>query len=534
MKRGPTLSHEMMTQQVLFFVLTSYLVSTTSGYITNHTNLVDQQCPTRCLCNQEVVDCSYLGLEEIPNVPVKTKVLILTGNKIKRIADMDRLGNIEALYLHGNKITDVTTLLAASFLKILDVSNNPIGCDCKLQMTLDSLSKQNIQLVNLDSTKCAFPRRLYGQSLSDLMMGVNVCNKHRQQRDDSEEDSRHGGAICEGNPCKHGGTCVMRPHHTWQCVCQPEYQGKYCEWRTGDMLSMTVTDVTSCDIEVRWSIDAEDIMDFRLVYMEDYIEFNPQETKVSLNGSSRWYRIEQLKPDTTYTICLAAFSYTSRKRSPGNIIEEVCLLQKTDPSQTTQHSRPNRPLTDSAMPVPSLDGATDDKLDLQTIMTIFGVILCICLVLICVVAILYVIRLRGITLTRRGRHRRHSPPNVINVENPTYGSTSSPTPSVQDIPIGESGNGIVTQDNDVPLILETSGNIVGVHTCSNQDVLDESTTNASLTATLQDNTLKTIQDPQDTLRIQIIDEELSHHENMQHSVNDMNELDNPEQQVIQC
>ncbi|XP_072103012.1 biglycan b [Mobula birostris] len=67
-------------------------------------------CPFGCQCQIRVVQCSDLGLKEVPaNIPSDTTLLDLQNNKITEIKEKDfkNLGKLYALYLVNNKIKKV-------------------------------------------------------------------------------------------------------------------------------------------------------------------------------------------------------------------------------------------------------------------------------------------------------------------------------------------------------------------------------------------------------------------------------------------
>ncbi|KAM3871653.1 biglycan b [Diretmus argenteus] len=69
-----------------------------------------QLCPFGCHCQLRVVQCSDLGLTEVPkNIPVDTKFLDLQNNRITELKENDfkGLSNLYALSLVNNKISKV-------------------------------------------------------------------------------------------------------------------------------------------------------------------------------------------------------------------------------------------------------------------------------------------------------------------------------------------------------------------------------------------------------------------------------------------
>ncbi|KAJ8015891.1 hypothetical protein DPEC_G00001260 [Dallia pectoralis] len=67
-------------------------------------------CPFGCQCQLKVVQCSDLGLTEVPKgIPADTKLLDLQNNRITELkeSDFSRLSNLYALSLVNNKISKV-------------------------------------------------------------------------------------------------------------------------------------------------------------------------------------------------------------------------------------------------------------------------------------------------------------------------------------------------------------------------------------------------------------------------------------------
>ncbi|XP_069084898.1 decorin [Pleurodeles waltl] len=68
-------------------------------------------CPFRCQCHLRVVQCSDIGLENVPkDIPSDTTLLDLQNNKITEIkeGDFKNLKNLHALILVNNKITKIS------------------------------------------------------------------------------------------------------------------------------------------------------------------------------------------------------------------------------------------------------------------------------------------------------------------------------------------------------------------------------------------------------------------------------------------
>ncbi|KAM8974307.1 decorin [Pelodytes ibericus] len=78
-------------------------------------------CPFRCQCHLRVVQCSDIGLEQVPkDIPPDTTLLDLQNNKITEIKDDDfkKLKNLHALILVNNKIKSISPSAFASLTKL--------------------------------------------------------------------------------------------------------------------------------------------------------------------------------------------------------------------------------------------------------------------------------------------------------------------------------------------------------------------------------------------------------------------------------
>ena len=528
---------------LLLLMLSGYSVGVTSYDVTRRMTSGNRDCPAGCVCNDDdfTVDCSHAGLGAIPHVPPKTKILILCRNSITHVGETDvsRMTHLEELYLQGNRIYDITdgTFRQLLRLKLLDLSDNPLHCGCNLKSELDLFNREeetvNLQLLNLEGTMCDFPRHLRGTSIRVLDSGMADCRRRERRH------ARHG-EFCNSNPCMHGGTCRPARRGSGMCDCPVGYSGSYCEWHQGDRLRVTIDDVTGHYIELRWTIDV-DVMGFRIRYVEDPAEPQTQEEQEWLNGTARWYKLTDIQPDTRYEICVAAFGYYMHRRSPGYLIEEVCLHQRTNPIPSTVGNTHSHRLPTPYHPTDPLN-TTDGQMTTKMVMTIFGTILSICILLILAVATMYVSRNRGIRLIPR-RRRRQSPPNIVQIDNTAYRSTGSPTPSVQDAQIPEE-NARTNQDNDIPLILVTSdstedlasrsGSSDGAKTVCAEATSNSSSINASA-ASPQDETCS-IDETRDLPERGNGDGDSSHEENFEngHLMKDNADSERSEKEIIQC
>ncbi|KAM3915542.1 platelet glycoprotein IX-like [Leptodactylus fuscus] len=122
------------------------------------------ECPVQCKCinltqNTLRVDCSSQNLKDIPSLPRET----------------------EELYLQDNLLTVIT---AGAFdklinLKKLNLSSNPLHCDCKIWYLIMWLSDGNMDGVS--GIKCVYPSPLYGKAVSQLT-GNEITSCSRRTR----------------------------------------------------------------------------------------------------------------------------------------------------------------------------------------------------------------------------------------------------------------------------------------------------------------------------------------------------------------
>lgn len=121
-------------------------------------------CPVQCKCinltdNTLRVDCSSQNLKNFPSLPKET----------------------EELYLQENLLTAVP---AGAFdnlinLKKLNLSSNPLYCDCKIWYLIMWLSDENMDGVS--GIKCVYPAPLYGKPVSQLT-GNEITSCSRRTR----------------------------------------------------------------------------------------------------------------------------------------------------------------------------------------------------------------------------------------------------------------------------------------------------------------------------------------------------------------
>ncbi|XP_063794867.1 platelet glycoprotein IX-like isoform X2 [Pseudophryne corroboree] len=125
---------------------------------------VEGDCPVKCKCTNLTgkafkVDCSLRNLEDMPSFPEET----------------------EELYLQENLLT---TVPAGAFdnlvnLKKLNLSSNPLHCDCKIWYLIMWLADGGMDTVS--GIKCLSPSSLHGKPVSQLS-GKQIASCSRPSR----------------------------------------------------------------------------------------------------------------------------------------------------------------------------------------------------------------------------------------------------------------------------------------------------------------------------------------------------------------
>lgn len=118
------------------------------------------------------LDVGECGLKTVPvhtfsNVNRLTH-LSLDGNQLQTIYYQSIPNNLRYLNLAGNKITNVPTkvLLSLSFLRRIDLSENPVNCTCSLMLMQDWFSGRGVALEN--DVICNSPTPYHGKNLNKI------------------------------------------------------------------------------------------------------------------------------------------------------------------------------------------------------------------------------------------------------------------------------------------------------------------------------------------------------------------------------
>lgn len=118
-----------------------------------------EECPSDCICQSSAVTCKG-DLESLPELPSKTKILILSQNKLRlNVASFSRSGELRILDLSSNEIEHIENeaFSTMSNLVKLDLSDNQIAyLKAGHFLGLDSVYFLNIKLNPLISLNYHF------------------------------------------------------------------------------------------------------------------------------------------------------------------------------------------------------------------------------------------------------------------------------------------------------------------------------------------------------------------------------------------
>ncbi|XP_073448387.1 leucine-rich repeat and transmembrane domain-containing protein 1 [Aquarana catesbeiana] len=132
-------------------------------------------CPDICTCqtSSRMVDCSYRGLLEIPNLPLQTQILYLQGNQIRAInhTSFTYVASLRILDLSNNSISRVPPY-AFHFLRslqVLNLTNNLIDhLESQVFTPLMALKELDLSHNNLS----ALPESLGNNTRNLTILGV--------------------------------------------------------------------------------------------------------------------------------------------------------------------------------------------------------------------------------------------------------------------------------------------------------------------------------------------------------------------------
>lgn len=131
-------------------------------------------CPFGCQCHIRVVQCSDLGLKEVPaDIPDDTRLLDLQNNKITQIKEKDfqNLHKLYALYLVNNKISKVHP---KAFQKLPSIQKLYLSKNALVEIP-KNLPKSLVELRIHDNRIKRVPKEAFRglKSMNCIEMGVN-------------------------------------------------------------------------------------------------------------------------------------------------------------------------------------------------------------------------------------------------------------------------------------------------------------------------------------------------------------------------
>ncbi|ALC41858.1 sli [Drosophila busckii] len=236
--------------------------------------LGDGYCPPACTCTGTVVRCSRNQLKEIPRgIPAETSELYLESNEIELIhyerirhlraltrldlsnnqitilsnytfANLTKLStliisynklqclqrhalsglnNLRVLSLHGNRIS---MLPEGGFedlksLTHIALGSNPLYCDCSLKWFSDWIK---LDYVEPGIARCAEPEQMKDKLILSTPSSNFVCRGRVRNEILAKCNA------CFEQPCQNKAQCLALPQRDYQCLCQPGYHGKHCEF----------------------------------------------------------------------------------------------------------------------------------------------------------------------------------------------------------------------------------------------------------------------------------------------------------------
>ena len=366
--------------------------------------------PHRCSFFNRTVSCNSMQLSTMPSkLPVRTKVLILNDNIIETLdwTTLSKLTELEELHLQGNELKGVhwkdINLLPS--LRLLDLSDNPIVCDCNMARLVNSDQESIARLkVQLGETRCAGPSTYAGGSARDVLLGMDC----RQRRKRSEGES------CYGIFCLHGGTCIEKDGEPI-CFCPSHYSGEKCEVRplsgsgpgsssSGSGLSILLEGIGPDFIKISWRTSSS----YQVDYYEVSIGYDGQSSVPDLRITQMMYSFFGLRPGTRYEVCVTAYSEASEELSSS------CEFYSTHPPPSGPETGPPSPPHHSSGPNKS--GEEKDGEIIHQAAVILGSIIGVCFFFVILLTAVYKIRnLRN----ARSRQRRTSPTPPANTEAPS-------------------------------------------------------------------------------------------------------------------
>lgn len=347
------------------------------------------------LQNLHDLDLSNNQLEHVPPAVRGLQALTrlrLTGNtRIAQLRPGDLLGlvSLQELDLSGLSLRALPPELSGLLpsLRHLAAARNPFNCVCPLNWFGPWVRESRVALASPEETRCHFPPKNAGRLLLDLSYADFGCpattttaavptsrptakqptlpapasttpSLLQSLEPTSRVPSLPPAALptagsapspqdCPESTCLHGGTCVLGPERRPICLCPEGFAGLSCERVEGPSLAPATprpprplplgiepASPSSLRVALRSVLQdgPEPPRSLRLTYRN---LSGPDRRPVTLRlpASLAEYTVTQLRPNTTYSICV-------RPLGAGQVPEgeEVCGEARTPPAVRSNHA----------------------------------------------------------------------------------------------------------------------------------------------------------------------------------------------------
>ncbi|XP_043925467.1 slit homolog 3 protein-like isoform X2 [Protopterus annectens] len=249
------------------------------------------QCPEQCICVENVIRCSNMGLRGLPKgIPRDVTELYLDGNNLAAIpkdlsnfkyltlidlsnnsisslsnytfSNMTRLAtlilsynqlrcipvhafsglrSLRLLTLHGN---DLSSIPEGAFSDLTSLSHlalgaNPLFCDCHLRWLSDWV-KAGFKEPGI--ARCSGP-----EEMADRLL-LTTPSSHFHCRGPLDNSVLSKCNPCLSNPCKNNGTCNTDALGAYRCTCPFGFKGQKCELPVNSCITRPCQNGGTCHI----------------------------------------------------------------------------------------------------------------------------------------------------------------------------------------------------------------------------------------------------------------------------------------------
>ncbi|CRK87588.1 CLUMA_CG001385, isoform A [Clunio marinus] len=171
-----------MANLKLYFYVLIIIIYVSSGKSENNVQI---PCPNLCQCENNVetglkVKCENIkDIKEIIFGENSSEIahLELANNQISYIEADAFAGNFSKLQRLNVSNNQITNIFQGAFdnlksLKILDISSNPLACNCELLWIVDYVKNYSIKLK--PPPKCATPEEFKGHAIKKIHIGIDI------------------------------------------------------------------------------------------------------------------------------------------------------------------------------------------------------------------------------------------------------------------------------------------------------------------------------------------------------------------------